>query len=364
MRRCGSARAPLGESRETPTYQEVQLKAVYFQEHGALDVLRYGDFPDPEIGPGQVRVAVHACSLNYLDIFSRRGMPGIRVPLPSITGGDCAGRIAELGPGVEGWSPGDRVLVDPVYRDPETGRFAMLGENCRGAFAEFCVVHATQLIRLPDDVSDEDAACLPVAYGTSHRMLVTRADLQPRQSLLVLGASGGVGTSSLLIGKLRGAYVVAAAGSDEKCEALRKLGADETINYNEVDFAEHTKQRTGGLFSGGGYDVVVNFTGGDTWARSLRCVKMGGKLLTCGATAGFDPPTDIRYIWTGELNVMGSNGWRRDDLERLIALVQGGALRPVIDRVMPLSEGIEACRLLEERRFFGKIVVVPDARLA
>jgi len=336
------------------------LKAVYFEGHGELDVLRYGDFPDPEVGPGQVRVAVAACSLNYLDIFSRRGMPGITVPLPSITGGDCAGRVVELGPGVQGWREGDRVLVDPVHHDTKTGRFTMMGENCRGAFAEFCVVHHSQLIRLPDDVSDRDAACLPVAYGTSYRMLVTRADVQPGQSVLILGASGGVGTSSLLIAKLRGAYVVAAAGTDAKCEALRKLGADETINYSEVDFAAYAKERTGGLFAGGGYDVVINFTGGDTWVPSLRCVKMGGKLLTCGATAGFDPPTDIRYIWTGELNVMGSNGWSRADLESLIERVREGALHPVIDRVMPLSEGIEACRLLEERRFFGKIVVVPD----
>lgn len=336
------------------------MKAVYFEEHGGLDVLRYGDFPDPAVGPGEVRVAVHACSLNYLDIFSRRGMPGIKVPLPSITGGDCAGRVAELGAGVEGWREGDRVLVNPIFHDADTGRFTMMGENCRGAFAESCVVHHSQLVPLPDGVSDADGACLPVAYGTSYRMLVTRADVQPGQSVLILGASGGVGTSSLLLAKMRGAYVVAAAGTEEKCEALRKLGADETINYSEVDFARYTKEKTGGLFAGGGYDVVINFTGGDTWAPSLRCVKSGGKLLTCGATAGFDPPTDIRYIWTGELNVMGSNGWTPDDLERLVELVRAGSLRPVIDRVMPLSEGIEACRLLEERRFFGKIVVVPD----
>lgn len=337
------------------------MKAVYFEEHGGLDVLRYGDFADPRPGPGQVSVAVHACSLNYLDIFSRRGLPGITVPLPSITGGDCAGSVAEVGAEVEGWHPGDRVLVDPIHRDAETGRFSMLGENCRGAFAEHCVVHASQLIPLPGEVSDTDAACLPVAYGTSHRMLATRAAVQPGQSVFILGASGGVGTSALLLAKLRGAYVVAAAGTDEKCQALRKLGADETINYSAVDFAARTRARTGGLFAGGGYDVVINFTGGDTWAPSLRCVKMGGKLLTCGATAGFDPPTDIRYIWTGELNVMGSNGWSRSDLESLLRLVESGSLHPVIDRVMPLSQGIEACRLLEERRFFGKIVVVPDA---
>jgi alcohol dehydrogenase len=179
------------------------------------------------------------------------------------------------------------------------------------------------------------------------------------EKVFILGASGGVGTSSLLIAKMQGAYVIAAAGSEEKCARLKALGADETINYSTTDFHAYCKQRTGTLFSGGGYDVVVNFTGGETWAPSLRCVKMGGRLLTCGATAGFAPPTDIRYIWTGELNVLGSNGWKREDLLALIGLVQQKKLKPVIDQVMPLSQGIVACRLLEDRQFFGKIVVKP-----
>ncbi len=335
------------------------MKAVYFEKHGGPEVLQYGDFPDPELTPGKVVVKVRACSLNYLDIFSRRGMPGIKVPLPGITGGDCAGEVAELSDGVTGWELGQRVMVDPAYFDPQTFRFSMMGENTRGALAEYCVVDPAQLLALPDALSDEDASCLPVAYGTSHRMLVTRAQVEAGQKVLILGASGGVGTSSLLIAKLRGAHVIAAAGTDEKCERLRKLGADETINYTTTDFAAYCKETTGGMMSGGGYDVVINFTGGDTWAKSLRCVKRRGKLLTCGATAGFDPATDIRYIWTGELDVMGSNGWQREDLLALIDLATAGTLQPVIDRVMPLSDGIEACKLLEGRDFFGKIVVKP-----
>jgi alcohol dehydrogenase len=337
------------------------VKAVFFERHGGPEVLRYGDFPDPDVPKGHVRLRVRACSLNYLDIFSRRGMPGIKLELPSITGGDCVGEIAELGAGVAGWRLGQRVLVDPVFIDAESGRFRMLGENCRGALAEQVVVHASQLIALPDAVSEEDGACLPVAYGTSHRMLLSRGKLRAGEKVLILGASGGVGTSSLLLARMAGAYVIAAAGSAEKCARLRELGADETIDYSTTDFAEHCRRTTGGLLRGGGYDVVVNFTGGDTWAPSLRCVKRGGRLLTCGATAGFDPKTDLRYIWTGELNVLGSNGWQRDDLLRLIELVAAGKLRPVIDRVLPLSEGAEACRLLEQRAFFGKIVVRPNA---
>ena len=335
------------------------MKAVYFEQHGGPDVLRYGDFPDPVPGPGEVRVRVRACSLNHLDVFSRRGMPGIRTPLPSITGGDCAGEVDLTGPGVESWKRARRVLVDPAYFDRATGRLRMLGENCRGAFAEHCVVHQSQLIALPDEVSDEDAACLPVAYGTSHRMLFTRGALRAGEKILILGASGGVGTSCLLLAKQRGAYVIAAAGSAEKCARLRELGADETVDYSTTDVAAYVREKTGGMLRGGGYDVVVNFTGGDTFAPSLRCLRMGGRLLTCGATAGFDAKTDLRYVWTGELDVRGSNGWRRDDLTALLELVRTRRLRPVIDRVLPLSEGIEACRMLEERRFFGKIVVRP-----
>jgi alcohol dehydrogenase len=335
------------------------VKAVYFEEHGDADVLRYGEFPDPEPGPEEVRLRVLACSLNYLDVFSRRGLPGIAIELPSITGGDCVGRVDAIGSEVTGVTEGDRVLVDPSYLDLKRGALRMLGENCRGALAELCVVHHTQLIPLPDSVSDESAACLPVAYGTSHRMVITRGQVRAGETVLILGASGGVGTSSLAIAKLQGAHVIAAAGSDEKCERLRALGADETINYAKTDFREYCRERTGSLLRGGGYDVVINFTGGDTWAPSLRCAKLGGRVLTCGATAGYDPQTDLRYVWTGELNVLGSNGWRRSDLEALVTLVESGRLEPAIDCVLPLDRGIEACRLLEDRAFFGKIVVTP-----
>jgi len=335
------------------------MKAVWFAEHGDLDVLRYGDIDDPEPGPGEVRVRVEACSLNYHDIFTRRGMPGIKVPLPMVPGCDAAGRVDALGEGVTGWSPGDRVLVDPVHTDEATGRFWMIGDTRWGAYAEYVVVLASQLLPLPDDVSAADASCLPVAYGTAHRMMMTRGQVRAGESVLILGASGGVGTSALLLAKLAGARVVAAAGTDEKCARLRELGADDTINYSVEDFADHTRRTTGTLFTGGGYDVVVNFTGGDTWARSLRCVKQGGRLLTCGATAGYDPPTDIRFIWTAEMDIRGSNGWKRDDLAALLDLVRSRRLVPVIDRELPLSEGAEAMRLLEDRSFFGKIVITP-----
>jgi alcohol dehydrogenase len=163
----------------------------------------------------------------------------------------------------------------------------------------------------------------------------------------------------VLLAKNVGAHVVAAAGSADKCAALEALGADETVDYSSEDIVRYTRERTGSLFSGGGWDVVVNFTGGETWPQTLRMVKQNGRLLTCGATAGFDPLTDMRFIWTAEMDIRGSNGWKRDDLEALLSMVEDGSLKPVIDRVMPLSEGAQAMDLLEQRKFFGKIVIAP-----
>ena len=335
------------------------MKAIVFDEHGALDVLRYDDVPTPEPGEGEVRVAVEACSLNYHDLFTRNGMPGIKTPLPMVPGCDAAGTVDATGEGVDGWAEGARVLVDPIQRRPD-GRIRMIGDTMWGAYAEYVLVDATQLIALPDEVSTVDASCLPVAYGTAHRMLFTRGGVTAGETVFVLGASGGVGSCCVLLAKMAGATVVAAAGTAEKCAALAELGADMTVDYSSTDIAAFTKTETGSLFSGGGWDVVINFTGGDTWPQTLRMVKQGGRLLTCGATAGFDPQTDIRFIWTAEMDIRGSNGWTRDDLHALLEMVADGRLKPVIDRELPLTEGVEAMRLLEDRQFFGKIVITPN----
>jgi len=334
------------------------MKAILFDEHGGPDVLRYDDIDTPEPGPGEVRVAVEACSLNYHDVFTRRGMPGIKTPLPMIPGCDAAGRVDAVGDGVQGWACGDRVMVDPVQWSDD-GRILMIGDTRWGAYAEQVVVDARQLIALPDGVSAVDASCLPVAYGTAHRMLFRRGQVMAGETVFVLGASGGVGTCCVLLAKMAGAHVVAAAGSAAKCEALAALGADETVDYAVTDIVEFTRERTGSLFSGGGWDVVINFTGGETWLQTLRMIKQGGRLLTCGATAGFDPQTDIRFIWTAEMDIRGSNGWRREDLEALLAMVADGRLVPVVDRVLPLHQGVQAMRMLEDRQFFGKLVIAP-----
>ena len=229
------------------------MKAIVFDEHGPIDVLDYREIEEPSLQPGEVRVAVRACSLNYHDVFTRQGMPGIKVPLPGIPGCDCAGVLAEVGDDVEDWHIGDRVLVDPVrYED---GKLWMIGDTLWGAYAEYVVVTADQLISLPEEVSFDDAACLPVAYGTAHRMMLTRGGVTADDSVLILGASGGVGTSALLLAKMQGASVIAAAGTDEKCEYCLKLGADGAFNYRETDFVEEIRQK-----EKNGIDVVLDLS--------------------------------------------------------------------------------------------------------
>jgi alcohol dehydrogenase len=335
------------------------MRAVTIREHGGLDRLRYEeDFPDPCPGPGEVVVAVRAASLNYHDVFTLRGMPGITIPMPAIMGLDVAGEVAEVGAGVEGWGAGDRVLIDPIDR----ARGGLMGETIHGGLAERCRAGAHQLIPIPARVSFAEAAALPVAYGTAHRMMVTQGRVAAGERVLVLGASGGVGTGCVFLAKLAGATVVACGSSEAKLKRLHELGADHVIDYARGDFMAEVHARFGKPHRrgfDGGVDVVVNFTGGDTWVPSLRCLRRGGRLLTCGATAGFDPRTDIRYIWTFELQVLGSNGWTPQDLVTLLRMVDERRLSPVIDRVLPLREAREGLRLLAEREVIGKVIVVP-----
>lgn len=338
------------------------MKAIVLREHGDNDKLRLeSDFPDPQPGKNDVIIAVKASSLNYHDIFTRRGMPGITLPFPVIIGLDVAGEIIAVGDAVTEWQSGDRVLVDPVNR-VEGG---LVGETTHGGLAEQCRVPQHQLIRLPTGVSFAEAAALPVAYGTAWRMMQTIGEIKADEKVLILGASGGVGVCAVQLAKLAGAYVIACAGSPEKAAKLTELGADEVILYRDEDFmkavfARHGKparRRSASASAAGGVDVVVNFTGGDSWVKSLRTLRLGGRLLTCGATAGFDPQEDLRYIWTYELQIRGSNGWERDDLHALLQLVEVGKLQVVIERQWPLAESAQALAALEARQVFGKVVV-------
>lgn len=335
------------------------MQAQVIRGHGEIDDITFeANWPDPVPGPGEVVLKVGACSLNYHDLFTLRGMPGIKLNMPLIMGIDVAGAVAAIGPDVTCWNVGDRVMVDPIHR--QLGK--LLGEAMDGGLAELVKVSASQLIRLTDDVSYEAAAALPVAYGTAYRMMVARGKIMAGEKVLILGASGGVGTCCVQLAKLAGAHVVVAASSEDKLARLKALGADYGINYKSGDFMKEVHRRYGKpKFFGGenGVDVVVNFTGGDTWVPSLRCLRNDGRLLTCGATAGFDPKEDIRYIWTFELNIVGSNGWLSADLVALLALVRGGKLTPVIDQRLPLKDAREAFRRLDERAVFGKVIVAP-----
>jgi NADPH:quinone reductase-like Zn-dependent oxidoreductase len=336
------------------------MKAAVIYQHGGPGSIRYEiDFADPKPEPDDVIVRVRATSLNYHDVFTRRGMPGIKVPMPCIMGLDFAGDIVEVGARVEGFARGDRVLIDPVDR---VGAGGLIGEMWHGGLAELARVPAHHLVRLPADVSYEAAACLPVAYGTALRMMYTIGKVGTGDKVLILGASGGVGTCCVQLAKNAGCEVIACASSPEKLERLKGLGADVLIDYGKQDYARliyekygkpHRRRFTGGV------DVVVNYTGGESWVPSLKVLRRQGKLLTCGATAGFDPREDLRFIWTFELQVLGANGWMRDELVALLELVRRGSIVPVIDTVFGLEDANAAFALLEERRSFGKVLIKP-----
>lgn len=334
--------------------------AVIYQHGGPGSVVYETGFADPVVQEGEVVVKVRAASLNYHDVFTRNGMPGIEVPMPMIMGLDFAGEIVDVGAGVEGdWKVGDRVMIDPVDRKNFGG---VIGEARHGGLAEYAAVPAHHLVGLPDDVSFDTAATLPVAYGTAWRMLFTIGKVAAGERVLVLGASGGVGTCCVQLAKWAGAEVVAAASSPDKLEKLKSLGADHVIDYKQEDFMKAIFAKFGKPTRRQyemGVDVVVNFTGGDTWVKSLRTLHRGGRLLTCGATAGYDPKEDLRFIWSYELQILGSNGWAREDLTDLLDLVREGKLKPVIDEVYGLDGVNEAFMKLEERKVFGKVLVKP-----
>ena len=334
------------------------MRALVLRRHGTLDdIAVVGDYPVPRATEGHVVIRVRASSFNYHDVFTVRGMPGIKVPLPVIVGLDMAGEIAELGPGVAGWTEGDRVLVNPVNKTK-----GLMGEMLDGGMAEYCLVAADQLVAMPASVSFADAASLPVAYGTAHRMLITHDTVKAGDRVLVLGASGGVGTGCVILAKLLGAEVIACASSDEKLARLKAMGADEVIDYSKTDWSKWAVEKYGKpqrRSYDGGVDVVINFTGGDTWLPSLRCIKRGGKLLVCGATAGHDPKEDLRYVWSFELKIIGSNSFYDENLEALMALIAEGKIKPMIDKVLPLDQAREGLRLIADREVIGKVVVTP-----
>jgi alcohol dehydrogenase len=328
------------------------MVATVVREHGGPEQLLVETVQRPMPGAGEILVRVGACALNHLDIFVRRGMPGLPVPLPHTTGGDIAGWVEELGEAVDGVEIGAPVLVDPAIEE------GALGENKPGGLAEYVAVPAANLIPLRGhDVDDLiRAAALPIAYGTAQRMLFDRAQLRPGETIAVLGASGGVGVACVDLAKRAGATVIAITRSEAKREKLAGLGADTVVVAPDGEFGRDVWVATGKQ----GADVVVDYSGQATWPQSIRCTKPHGRIVTCGATSGHDAVTDLRYVWVRELDIRGSDGWTRDGLLELVRLVEADELNPVIHGLYPLSRAREGFAELEERRAFGKVLVLPD----
>jgi alcohol dehydrogenase len=331
-----------------------EMRAAVVADHGGPACLRYATAPVPDVPAGWMRVRVLACALNMLDVFVRRGMPGVHLNLPHIPGGDIVGLIDALGRGAAGPRPGTLVLVDPMVNRKA------LGEDLPGGLAEYVIAPAGNAIPLSAPAaSAPQYAALPIAYGTARRMLVSRADVRPGETVVVLGAAGGVGVACIQLGKRLGARVIACSSSQPKLDQLGKLGADELVDTSSGDFGAQVWRLTGKT----GADVVVDYLGADTWPQSIRALRRGGRLVTCGASTGFRAETDLRYVWTRELSILGSDGWSRDDLLELVSQVETGRLAPVIHAVYPLSRVRDAIADVEERRAIGKVVVVPDAAL-
>jgi len=340
------------------------MKAVVFNQHGGPEVLQYVDVPDPRPGPGEVLIEVKATSINHIDIFLRRGMPGIKVPLPKIVGSDAAGIIRELGRDVSGLMPGQRVTINPGITcghcefcsagfGSQCVSWAMVGENRDGAYAEFVVVPAHIVLPIPDHISFEEAAAAPLVFLTAWSMMVGKGNIRPGEDVLILGAGAGVGTAAIQIAKLIGCRVFATASNAEKLQRAKELGADFLINYTTEEFDKAIRELTNKR----GVDIVVDYIGADTWVRSLRSARRGGRVLTCGATTGFAPQTDLRHIFFRQVQVLGSTmGSHREFLD-VMKCVFRGQLKPVIDRVLPLPEARKGHELIEQRAVFGKIVL-------
>ena len=342
------------------------MKAVVFRKHGGPDVLEYTDVPSPTIRPNEVLVQVKACALNHLDVFVRGGMPGIEIGLPHILGNDVSGIVREVGELVTWVQNGDEVLLQPGLscghcaeclrgEDNLCRQYDIIGYRHEGGYAEFVAVPGVNVIPKPAQLSWEEAAALPLVTLTAWHMLVTRAKLQAGESLLVHAAGSGVGSIAIQIGKLLGARVIATAGSDEKLSKARELGADETVNYTHSEWPKEVRRLTNRI----GVDAVFEHTGEATWQGSISSLKNNGRLVTCGATSGYDARTDIRQVFYRHLTILGSFMGSKAELLAAMKFVEQGKIRAVVDRVLRLDEARRAHELMEDRAQFGKIVLVP-----
>lgn len=342
------------------------MKASIFRTHGGPEVLEYADVPEPSFRADEVLIQVKACALNHLDIFVRNGLPGIEIPLPHIPGCDVAGVVREVGQLVTWVKPGDEVMVQPGVscghceaclggRDNLCREYDMIGYRRAGGYAQFVAVPGQNVFPKPSNLSWEEAAALPLVTITAWHMLVTRANVQPGEDVLVQAAGSGVGSIAIQLARLRGARVITTASSAEKLAKARELGADEVIDYTKDDWPKEVKRLTNRQ----GVDVVVEHTGAQTWPGSIVSLKNNGRLVTCGATSGFDARTDLRQVFYRHLTILGSFMGSKAELLEAMKFVEAGKIRAVVDRAFPLSEARQAHELIENRGQFGKVILIP-----
>jgi NADPH:quinone reductase-like Zn-dependent oxidoreductase len=345
----------------------MKSEAIVLREHGGPEVLVRETIDVPDPGPRQVRVRVRAVALNHLDIWVRRGIPGLKLEYPHRLGADVVGEVESVGPGARGATVGARVVVSPGVscgvcerclsgHDNLCRQYAILGEHTQGGYAQHLVVPDTNLLPYPGDLPPAQVAAVPLVFLTAWQMVVDKARVHPGQTVLVQAAGSGVSSAAIQIAKLHGARVIATAGSDAKADRARSLGADEVINYKTSDFVAEVKKLTGKR----GADVVIEHVGGDVMTKSILATTTGGRIVTCGATAGFEPNIDLRHVFFRQIEILGSTMGPKGSLFGILEHVKSGALRPVVDRVLPLSQAAEAHRALEARDAFGKIVLEVD----
>ncbi len=340
------------------------MKAVRIHEFGGPEVLRYEDVPNPKLRQDQVLVRVKACALNHIDLWIRKGLPGVN--LPHILGADIAGEIAEVGEYVTGFKPGQRVLLAPMHfcnrcakcvagLQNQCPEFTVFGNRVDGGNCELIAVPAVNVIPIPNDLDFNQAASVPLVFTTAWHMLVERGRIRPGQTVLVLGASSGVGIAAIQVAKLFHARVIATAGSETKMEKALALGADYVINHYQQKISEEVRKLT----NKEGVDIGIEHVGTATWNESMKCLKPGGTLVTCGATTGFDARIDLRFLFSRQLSLLGSYMGTMSELHEVLSHIFAGRLKPVVDRAFPLNETRAAHEYLENSQMFGKVVVNP-----
>src|SRR5437660_5215467 len=342
------------------------MNAVIFAQHGGPEILHFTEVANPPIKANEVLIEVPACALNHLDVWVRNGLPGIKIPLPHVLGNDIAGMVREVGELITWVKTGDEVMIQPgvscghcaeclAGRDNMCDEYDIIGYRRDGGYAEFVAVPGVNVIPKPKNLSWEEAAALPLVTLTAWHMLVTRAHVQPGEDVLVHAAGSGVGSLGIQIAKLRGARVIATAGSDEKLAKAKELGADEVINYTRDDWPKEVRKLTNGR----GVDVVFEHTGAATWPGSILSLKKGGRLVTCGATSGYDARTDLRHVFYRHLTILGSMMGSKADLLTAMKFIETGQIRAVVDRTFSLAEARKAHEVMEDRAQFGKLVLLP-----